>query len=326
MVVPLLVSALAVASIPISGKETLAFGRAEVADSAPSWSPDGSRIAFVRTIGRANGVFTVRPDRTGLRRLARGGVPGQAPSWSRDGKRLVFARERWLGGGRLRSDAFVVRRDGRGLRRLVVGDMPVWSPDGTKIVFIRKVDYYTSSLLTVSPSGGRETLVARRVERQRPSWSFDGKLLAFTSGPKGMVISVVSADGGRPREVAWGRWPVWSPTDGRIAYAGTCHARVVDWKAPDLAGGVRPQCREWVRSPPAWSPDASQIAVAASRLASAWLMIVPLARSVPFAESPRCGYDPAWSPDGTRIAVIQSLRSGVCVGARGRLAIIDAPR
>jgi Tol biopolymer transport system component len=147
-------------------------------------------------------------------------VECRAPSWSRDGKRLVFARERWLGGGRLRSDVFVVRRDGRGLRRLVVGDMPVWSPDGTKIVFIRKVDYYTSSLLTVSPSGGRETLVARRVEPQRPSWSFDGKLLAFTSGPKGMVISVVSADGGRPREVAWGRWPVWSPTDGESLTPG----------------------------------------------------------------------------------------------------------
>jgi hypothetical protein len=77
---------------------------------APSWSPDGRKLAFVRQNSR-NGqpdIYLVRRNGRGLRRLTYRG--GYRPAWSPDGKRIAFIRD---------GDIYVVRTDGRRLRRLV---------------------------------------------------------------------------------------------------------------------------------------------------------------------------------------------------------------
>jgi Tol biopolymer transport system component len=85
----------------------------------PAWSVKG-RIAFERD----GGVYVIRPDGGGLRRV----VDGFSPDWSPDGGKIVF------------SDAagFIstVRADGSRLRRLRRGSKPESSPDGHQIVYI----------------------------------------------------------------------------------------------------------------------------------------------------------------------------------------------
>jgi dipeptidyl aminopeptidase/acylaminoacyl peptidase len=77
--------------------------------SSPSWSPHGTKLVFVRTLGTGHGdLYIVRRDGRGLRRLTRRG--GYAPAWSPDGKWIAFNRY---------GDLYVVRATGRGLRRLV---------------------------------------------------------------------------------------------------------------------------------------------------------------------------------------------------------------
>ena len=78
--------------------------------ASPSWSPHGSKLAFVRAVGGRNEVFLVGRDGRGLRKLTRRG--GYGPSWSPDGSWIAFIRA---------GDLFVVRTNGRGLRRLVDG-------------------------------------------------------------------------------------------------------------------------------------------------------------------------------------------------------------
>jgi Tol biopolymer transport system component len=76
---------------------------------SPSWSPDGSKLAFVRQPGRGQAdVYLVGQHGRRLRRLTYRG--GSSPAWSPDGKKIAFIR-----GG----DLHVVGTNGRGLRRLV---------------------------------------------------------------------------------------------------------------------------------------------------------------------------------------------------------------
>jgi Tol biopolymer transport system component len=61
----------------------------------PSWSPDGSLIAFVKVLPNDGDVFTVRPDGTGLQRVNTSPGSSRDPSWSADGTTLIYARWRY---------------------------------------------------------------------------------------------------------------------------------------------------------------------------------------------------------------------------------------
>jgi dipeptidyl aminopeptidase/acylaminoacyl peptidase len=88
----------------------------------PSWSPDGTHVAFAAS----GAIYTVRPDGTGLRRVV---AHGSAPSWSPDGQRIAY---RAAGGIRL------VTPDGRDVTPARGGGVgpagaPAWSPDGREL-------------------------------------------------------------------------------------------------------------------------------------------------------------------------------------------------
>ena len=124
--------------------------------STPAWSPDGRLLALAADRGSypsEEGIFLIRPDGTGLRRVTT--LPAtstyqESPRFSPDGTRLVFTEFRGgkeqkffhRPGGNLvgeQSALFVVNVDGSRLRQVTpwgarVGDAD-WSPAGTRLVF-----------------------------------------------------------------------------------------------------------------------------------------------------------------------------------------------
>jgi len=85
--------------------------------SAPSWAPDGRRLAIERRVGAKTNIVVI--DRRGrtLRVLTRKG--GRTPAWSRDGKQIAFYRAdpEFQGNG----SVHVVGASGGGLRRVTRG-------------------------------------------------------------------------------------------------------------------------------------------------------------------------------------------------------------
>jgi Tol biopolymer transport system component len=104
----------------------------------PDWSPNGKLIVFARrkqSSGAGTGIYTIRPDGTGLKRLRIGGLE---PAWSPSGARIAFVLADPASGGR--SQIYLMNARGTGTTRLTSGPesvAPAWSPDGTRIVFVR---------------------------------------------------------------------------------------------------------------------------------------------------------------------------------------------
>ena len=109
-------------------------------DHSPSWSPDGTMIAFhfISHTRRSSvdipGVYVVNADGSDPVQPS-GYGPELSPSWSPDGTMIAFGSSR---DGNF--DIYVVNADGSDPVNLTNNprrdDAPSWSPDGTKIVSV----------------------------------------------------------------------------------------------------------------------------------------------------------------------------------------------
>lgn len=109
----------------------------------PSWSPDGTKIAFRKMLGEMNSeVFVADSDGSNQRNLSNHPAFDGWPSWSPDGKQIVFASNR-----RANYQIFVMNADGSNVRLVANTEgratEPRWSPDGKSIYFTdcKKVDF-----------------------------------------------------------------------------------------------------------------------------------------------------------------------------------------
>lgn len=99
----------------------------------PSWSPDGSRIAYMgRSDSVGYSIFVVKPDGTDQQQLSYGA--DFQPEWSPDGTRIAFTNLQ----DSYHPQIFVMRADGSQRHALTVGGAysdPSWSPDSRRLMY-----------------------------------------------------------------------------------------------------------------------------------------------------------------------------------------------
>ena len=183
----------------------------DVSETTPTWSPDGSRIAFSEVSdGWAGTIVTMRADGSDRVVLQSAGEVS-FPSWSPDGAQIVFLR---MQGGT--NHLWTVSPDGSEQHDLVDTrtdtnfGRPVWSPEGDHIAFARYAGVV--SLWIIDRAGDRSPeriagwpgfegspIAWRPVPVQRESDTENVSLLVSSSGPSGdqaLLTGTLTAEDG----------------------------------------------------------------------------------------------------------------------------------
>ncbi|MCH7905264.1 MAG: PD40 domain-containing protein [Armatimonadetes bacterium] len=125
----------------------------EAYDELPTFSPDGSKIAFMSDRDGNDNIYIMNADGSGQTRLTDSEAYDQWPAFSPDGSKIAFqsGRDGW-------SDVYIMNTDGSGQTRLTDEEHydyhPVFSPDGSKIAFMSF--RYTNTLLYVMNADGTD--------------------------------------------------------------------------------------------------------------------------------------------------------------------------
>jgi Tol biopolymer transport system component len=300
------------------------------ADTSPSFSPDGSQIAF-RSERGGGGIFVMGATGESVRRLS---DRGHDPSWSPDGKRIVVSTEQVVDPRLRQATAELWTIDvGTGqMSRLYAGDavQPAWSPDGARIAFWRVAGNSGQRDLATIDAGGLEEPVAITMDRPvdwNPVWSTDGRELYFVSDRAGtMDVWRVSLDpatghveegpervGAPAQDVAW---LAAAREDTGLAYVSRSalhylYALKIEPKGHRTVGEM--QTLQAGALPIGYahpSPDGASVALTtAGTREDVYVLDVEDGELRQLTDDPFRDRGPEWSPDGSEIA-FYSNRSG----------------
>lgn len=242
-------------------------------ESELALSPDGRRIAYVRSEGIRSQIWAMNVDGSGQRRLTSGGDGEFWPQWSPDGRRLAYmvwddsACTPVSGSGCAVPDVWTVDADGSGQRKVLDNAFqPRWSPDGSKLLFQQydaNPDRATLGVYVARSDGTSVRKLVRAAlwwsERAPPAWSPTGRTILYGVGMGAVRLHLLNVDGRRARFLAVGSSPAWSHDGSRIAFT----RRSGIWVIPSRGGRPRRIAAASALHTvpfPAWSPAGKQLA------------------------------------------------------------------
>ncbi|HYD81759.1 MAG TPA: Tol-Pal system beta propeller repeat protein TolB [Paucimonas sp.] len=204
------------------GEDTRIALRSNEPIISPSWSPDGTKVAYVSFEQKKPIVYVQNLITTQRTVIANFKGSNSAPNWSPDGSKLAVALSR-----EGLTQIFIVNADGTGLRRLTSSDSidtePQFAPDGQTI-------YFTSDrsggpqIYRINVNGGQPQRVTFSGSYNiSPRISPDGKTLAYIARRDGKfqlhALDLATNQELRLSDTAKDESPSFSPNGKYIMYA-----------------------------------------------------------------------------------------------------------
>jgi len=273
------------------------------------WSPDGTRIAFVRSDQLI--VLDVRTMKeTQLTNVI---VFNYTLSWSPDGNKILFASPEYGFG------LYTINTDGTGLSKITSEDInpdinfpASWSPDSKKIAFAAYPNNSgadsNKGKVYVMNADGSNMLVIADIDNVSPIWSPSGNYIALT------VIGVSPSEVTYPLYVVdinnksqykltdWGTSPSWSPDSTKVFY--TTHNGGIF--VSGATGSLFPEITQGEASELSVSFDGTEIVYTCGGASSSIekpfnseICLIPIDNSYPaerLTTSSGFDYSPTWQP------------------------------
>ncbi len=195
--------------------------------------------------------------------------------------------------------------------------MPAWSADGRSVAYT-SYRQGRASLYILDIYGGKQTEVQNGGTNFGPTFSPDGKKLAFCSTLEegNSEIYVANSDGTNIKRLTFNKAidtaPSWSPTSREIAFTsdrgGTPQIYIMDAEGSNVR---RVSFGGSYFDGPAWSPAGDMIAYVSrvDLVFDIYILNLRTDQTVKLTESNARNESPSWSPDGRHI-VFSSNRTG----------------